>query len=1028
MILSPGQPIPHGRPYRYHLNGPIHMMTTRKRVGPLPTHRLAVRHSADHSSSDSSSEASSDFHSDASSDSSSRYSLSDHSSPNLSGTSAGPSRKRRRSPMTSVPALSPVSGALSPVCADLIPSPKRVKDSGYLADVEVDPREISLRDDAIVRVSDEPHLEQDIDPEIQAEIDECIAYADALRDRGIDARVVVEAIDRDETETGVRGLVEVRVERVTHLVMPEDIPEPAQEGAVEATYETLGDLVQRFHDHTQAIPVHRIQAIEGVQREQGHRIVGVESAVIALTERIAELERDNIGGLEAPRVKMPNTRSRASMTHEEVEELVTHRVAEEIEARKVVRTLEPLNENGDEHEGENGGNGNRGNGGNGNGENGNGNRNGNHGINYGGFMPVARECTFQDFLKCKPHNFSRTKGFVGLTRWFEKMETVFNISNCPPKYQVKYATCTLQDSSLTWWNSRKRTIGVDAAYAMKWVGFMKLMTEVMVPDEEDRVERFIGGLPDNIQGNMIAANPARLQDVIRIANQLMDKKVQGYAARSAENKRRMESNLGDNHGQQLPFKRQNTSGQNVARAYTAGNNERRGYAGPLPYYNKCRLHHEGLCTIRYGNFKKVGHQTRDYRAAIAPNTQRAPIGNQQGIICYECGRPGHFRKDYPKVKAKAYAIGRVGTNSDSNALLDVAPSTLDTSYAIELADGRILETNVCFYRVIIGMGIGWASKQITLDRYRSKLNIISCMRTQKYIEKGCQVYLAQVTSNKADDKSEEKRLEDVPIVLCTVARAPYRLAPAEMQELSTQLQELSDRGFLKPSSSPWGAPVLFVKKKDGSFRMCIDYRELNKLTMKNQYPLLRIDDLFDQLQGSRVYSKIDLGSGYHQLRVREEDIPKTAFRTRYGHYEFQVMPFGLTNAPVVFMNLMNQVCKPYLDRFVIVFIDDILIYSKSKKEHEGHLKVILKLLKEEKLYAKFLKCEFWLSKVQFLGHVINSKGIRVDPAKIEAIKDWASPKTPTVTPRPKRVEVLQIWCDIKGIHNHNTSINSGSLK
>ncbi|GJV66935.1 hypothetical protein Tco_1482444 [Tanacetum coccineum] len=232
MLLAPGQHIPHARPYRYHLNGLVHMMTARKRVGPLPTHRLAVRHFADYSFSDSSSEASSDFHSDASSDPFLRYPLSDHSSPDLPGTSAGPSRKRRRSPMTSVPALSPVSGALSPVRADLIPSPKRVKDSGYLAEVEVD--------------------------------------QDALRDRGIDARVVVEAIDRDETETGVRGPVEVRVERITHPVMPEDIPEPAQEGAVEATYETLGDL-----------------------REQGHRIVGVESAVIALTERIAELERDN---------------------------------------------------------------------------------------------------------------------------------------------------------------------------------------------------------------------------------------------------------------------------------------------------------------------------------------------------------------------------------------------------------------------------------------------------------------------------------------------------------------------------------------------------------------------------------------------------------------------------------------------------------------------------------------------------------------------------------------------------------------
>ncbi|GJX29258.1 putative reverse transcriptase domain-containing protein [Tanacetum coccineum] len=182
-----------------------------------------------------------------------------------------------------------------------------------------------------------------------------------------------------------------------------------------------------------------------------------------------------------------------------------------------------------------------------------------------------------------------------------------------------------------------------------------------------------------------------------------------------------------------------------------------------------------------------------------------------------------------------------------------------------------------------------------------------------------------------------------------VARAPYRLAPSKMKELSGQLQELSDKGFIRPSSSPWGALVLFVKNKDGSFRMCIDYRELNKLTVKNHYPLPRIDDLFDQLQGSSVYSKIDLRSGYHQLRVREEDIPKTAFKTWYGHYELQVMPFGLTNALAVFMDLMNLVCKPYLDTFVIVFINDILIYSKNKKKQEEHLKAILELLKKEEL-------------------------------------------------------------------------------
>nr|GEY45037.1 putative reverse transcriptase domain, ribonuclease H-like domain, aspartic peptidase domain protein [Tanacetum cinerariifolium] len=221
-----------------------------------------------------------------------------------------------------------------------------------------------------------------------------------------------------------------------------------------------------------------------------------------------------------------------------------------------------------------------------------------------------------------------------------------------------------------------------------------------------------------------------------------------------------------------------------------------------------------------------------------------------------------------------------------------------------------------------------------------------------------------------------------------IAKAPYRLAPSEMSELSNQLREL-------PSSSPWGAPMLFVKKKDSAMRMCIDYIELNKVTIKNRYPLPRINDLFDQWQGACCFSKIDLRSGYYQLRVHEDDIPKTAFRTRYGHFEFTVMPFGLTNAPAIFMDLMNRVCKLYLDKFVIVFIDDILIYSKSEEEHEQHLRTILDLLKKEKLYVKFSKCEFWLKEVQFLGHVVNQEGIHVDPSKVEAVKNWKAPESPT---------------------------------
>ena len=204
-----------------------------------------------------------------------------------------------------------------------------------------------------------------------------------------------------------------------------------------------------------------------------------------------------------------------------------------------------------------------------------------------------------------------------------------------------------------------------------------------------------------------------------------------------------------------------------------------------------------------------------------------------------------------------------------------------------------------------------------------------------------------------------------------------------------------DKGFIRPSVSPWGAPVLFVKKKDGTLRMCIDYRQINKVTVKNKYPLPRIEYLFDQLRGASVFSKIDLRSGYYQLRVKEVDVPETAFRTRYGHYEFLVMLFGLMNAPAVFMDLMNRVFCPYLDQFVVVFIDDILVYSKDAQKHENHLRTVLQSLRENQLFAKLSKCDFWLKEVSFLGHIVFAEGIRVDPLKIEAIVNWHPPRNVT---------------------------------
>ena len=221
-----------------------------------------------------------------------------------------------------------------------------------------------------------------------------------------------------------------------------------------------------------------------------------------------------------------------------------------------------------------------------------------------------------------------------------------------------------------------------------------------------------------------------------------------------------------------------------------------------------------------------------------------------------------------------------------------------------------------------------------------------------------------------------------------ISMTPHRMAPVELQELRVQLKELLDKGFIRPSTSPWGASVLVAKKRGKTLRLCIDYRQLNRVMIKSRYPLPRIDDWFDQLRGVRVYSKIDLRTGCHQLRVRETDIPKTEFRTRYGHYEFTVMPFGLTNALAAFMDLMHRVFQPYLDHFVVVFVDDILIYSQSEWEHECHLRIVLQLLRDHQLYAKFSKGEFWLTEVRFLGHVVSAPGVSVDLEKVEAVMHW----------------------------------------
>ncbi|GJS58624.1 putative nucleotidyltransferase, ribonuclease H [Tanacetum coccineum] len=376
-------------------------------------------------------------------------------------------------------------------------------------------------------------------------------------------------------------------------------------------------------------------------------------------------------------------------------------------------------------------------------------------------------------------------------------------------------------------------------------------------------------------------------------------------------------------------------------------------------------------------------------------------------------------------------------------ILNVKPSIVNPGYVIEVADGKKVEVDrvirdcklelgsSLFSINLIPLGHGSFDVIVGMDWLCQHKAVIVCHEkvVEILVEDGRILRVhgeraVGITKALKSAKEDELKLNDIYVVrefedvfpedlsglppqrqvefridlvpgATPIAKSPYRLAPSEMQELFEQLQELQDKGLIRPSHSPWGALVLFVKKKDGSLCMCIDYRELNKLTVKNRYPLLRIDSLIDQLQGSRFFSKIELRSGYHQLCMHEDDIPKTAFRTRYRHFKFTVMSFGLTNAPAVFMDLMNRVCKPYLDKFVIVFIDDILIYSKTKEDHEVHLGLVLELLRKEKLYAKFSKCEFWLQEVHFLGHVVNQNGIHVDPSKIEAVKNWKTPTTPS---------------------------------
>nr|GEV06186.1 hypothetical protein [Tanacetum cinerariifolium] len=575
---------------------------------------------------------------------------------------------------------------------------------------------------------------------------------------------------------------------------------------------------------------------------------------------------------------------------------------------------------------------------------------------------VARKCSYKEFMSCHSFNFKGSEGAVGLIRWFECIESVFSRSNCTEDCKTKIQKMKDEFYHLT-------VKGNDLKTYVRRFQELTTLCPTMVSNSEKMMEAFIEGLPRSIEGNVTASKPQTLEEAINIAQRLMDQvtkhtsvqvpsdhKLKFDDGRTFNNNNYRNTNTNNRYNYYQPQQNQR---QEAVRAYAATPAENNGYNENSPLCKKCTLHHTGPCTAKCNTCNKCRKTTnniaqgraymlRDKNAHRDPNVVTDTFYNIE--LAYE---------------------SLVSTNT---IIQGVTPTLLIQPFKIDL-----MPTKLGSFDVVIGMD--WLSK------YHSK---IMCDEKVVQIPINGETLIIQDLHGLPPVRQVEFQIDLIPGTT-PVACALYRLAPSEIQELSDQLQELADRRFIRPSTSPWGV----VKKKDGSFRMCIDYQELNKLTVKNRYPLPKIDDLFDQLQGSSVYSKIDLRSGYHQLRVRDEDSPKTTFRTRYGHYEFQVMPFGLTNTPAVFMDLMNHVCKSYLDKFVIMFIDDILIYSLNKEEHVNHVRIILELLREEKLYAKFSKCDFWISIVQLLGHLIDSQGLHVDPAKIEAVKNWASPTTPT---------------------------------
>nr|AAS90689.2 putative polyprotein [Oryza sativa Japonica Group] len=673
------------------------------------------------------------------------------------------------------------------------------------------------------------------------------------------------------------------------------------------------------------------------------------------------------------------------------------------------------------------------------------------------FGPPPPQSKLPEFLRVRPPTFSSTTNPMEANDWLHAIEKKLNLLQCNDQEKVAFTTHQLQGPASAWWDNHMATRppGTEVTWAEFCRSFRKAqvpdgvvaqkkrefralhqgnrtVTEYLhefnrlaryapedVRTDAEKQERFMAGLDDELTNQLISGDYADFE-------RLVDKAIRQEDQRNKMDRKRKAAQFrapqGSHQRPRFAPGQQGGPTTMIVRQYRPfhPSNFPQGASGS-------QNHHGGQPN------RGAAPRPPMAPAQSGPSAQaRKETGAKPGS-CFNCGELGHFADKCPKPRRAGPRFIQARVNHASAEEAQAAPEVVLGTFPVNSIPTTVLfdsgATHSFISKKFVGMH-GLIREELSTPMRLTKFKgVIDCVNRTVTLtnEKGETVVYKSPNSPKQGVSLNQieaeipvvtmeknlRKLEDIPIVYeypevfpedlttmppkreiefrinlapgtAPIYKRPYRMAANELAEVKKQVDEQLQKGYIRPSTSPWGAPVIFVEKKDKTKRMCVDYRALNEVTIKNKYPLPRIDDLFDQLKGAKVFSKIDLRSAYHQLIIREEDIPKTAFTTRYGLYECTVMSFGLTNAPAFFMNLMNKVFMEFLDKLVVVFIDDILIYSKSEEEHEQHLRL---------LYAKFSKCDFWLTEVKFLGHVITAQGVAVDPSNVESVTKWTPPKT-----------------------------------